>query len=120
MKIMRKFCTLLLILTVCYPALFAAGQLEKTQGTYTIGVSKIVTHPALDAIEQGMKDYLDEQGFAVTYDVQSANGDISTAASIAQNIFLEDRHGIASLQTLNQSCMAFPFPYEGEGGGSGE
>ncbi|MBU4448726.1 MAG: hypothetical protein KKD99_09075, partial [Proteobacteria bacterium] len=29
-------------------------------------------------------------------------------------IFLEDRHGVASLQTLNQSSLAFPSPFEGK------
>jgi hypothetical protein len=26
----------------------------------------------------------------------------------------EDRHGVASLQTLNQSSLAFPSPFEGK------
>jgi hypothetical protein len=29
----------------------------------------------------------------------------------------EDRHGIASLQTLNQSSLAFPPPFEGNAPG---
>jgi hypothetical protein len=29
-------------------------------------------------------------------------------------ISLEDRHGVASLQTLNQSSLAFPSPFEGK------
>ena len=50
----------------------------------TVGISKIIPHPALDAIEQGTMDELKSLGFTnLTYDLQSANGEISTAASIA-------------------------------------
>ena len=71
--------------------IFAAAQQEAiTNKPLHLGVSKIVSHPALDAIEQGMKDYLEEEGFIIQYDSQSANGDISTAASIAQK-FKADR-----------------------------
>ena len=50
----------------------------------SIGVSKIVSHPALDAIEKGIQDELAELGFEdVTYDFQNANGDPNTAKQIA-------------------------------------
>lgn len=50
----------------------------------SIGISKIVAHPALDAVEQGIMDQLTELGFEnIEYDLQNANGDMSTAASIA-------------------------------------
>jgi len=50
----------------------------------SIGISKIVAHPALDAVEQGIMDQLAELGFEnIEYDLQNANGDMSTAASIA-------------------------------------
>lgn len=93
MKSLRSIMTILL-LAGC-GLLFATGSMESApKGTYTIGVSKIVIHPALDAIEQGMKDYLAEQGFSIVYDSQSANGDISTAASIAQK-FKADKVDLA-------------------------
>ncbi len=51
----------------------------------TIGISKIVSHPALDAVEKGIQDELKNQGFTkAKFDLQNANGEISTAASIAQ------------------------------------
>jgi len=48
-----------------------------------IGVSKIVAHPALDAVVKGMQDELAAAKINATYDVQNANGDINAAASIA-------------------------------------
>ena len=72
--------TLVLFITLSL-SVFAAG--EKEEKTI-IGISKIVAHPALDAVEQGIQDELAEQGFVdVEYDLQNANGEITTAASIA-------------------------------------
>ncbi|MBQ3032782.1 MAG: ABC transporter substrate-binding protein [Deferribacterales bacterium] len=51
--------------------------------TPLIGVAKVLAHPALDAVEQGIQDVLAEKGVNVSYDFQNANGDINTAASIA-------------------------------------
>ncbi|HOK02149.1 MAG TPA: ABC transporter substrate-binding protein [Spirochaetota bacterium] len=60
-----------------------------------IGISKIVSHPALDSVEKGIQDELKEEGFTnITYDLQNANGELSTAASIAQK-FKADKVDIA-------------------------
>ncbi len=57
---------------------------ENSQIKGIIGVSKIIAHPALDAVEKGLQDELIAQGFTgLTFDLQSANGEISTAASIS-------------------------------------
>lgn len=58
---------------------------DAAKGTLTVGISKIVAHPALDAIEQGIQDELADLGYdEVKYDLQNANGDMNTASSIAQ------------------------------------
>ena len=65
------------------PSASAAG-VDKTKA-YKIGISQIVTHPALDAATKGFKDELAAEGFTnITYDDQNAQGDIPTTASIAQ------------------------------------
>lgn len=51
---------------------------------YKIGISKLLAHPALDAIEEGIKDYLDSTDYAFEYDVQNANGEVTAASQIAQ------------------------------------
>ena len=49
----------LLLLMILLPlALFASSNEEST--TIKIGISKIVAHPALDAIEQGIMDTVKE------------------------------------------------------------
>ena len=84
-----------IILTALAVALFAAGCKDSKSDKVTIGISKIVSHPALDSVEKGIQDELREEGFTgITFDLQNANGEISTAASIAQK-FKADRVDIA-------------------------
>ena len=54
-----------------------------------IGISKIVAHPALDALEQGVQDGVKESFPNARFDLQNANGEISTASSIAQKFKAE-------------------------------
>lgn len=52
--------------------------------TIRIGISKMLSHPALDGIEQGIQDQLEELGYKeIAYDLQNANGDPNTAKQIA-------------------------------------
>lgn len=82
-----------------------------------IGISKIVAHPALDAVEQGIIDELRELGFSdLTFDVQNANGDISTAASIATKFHTDGVRlavGIATptSQALVNAITTIPVVY---------
>jgi putative ABC transport system substrate-binding protein len=63
----------------------SASPSADTDKAYKIGITQIVTHPALDAAVAGFKAALAEKGFAnVTYDDQNAQGDMATASSIAQ------------------------------------
>jgi putative ABC transport system substrate-binding protein len=69
----------LLVSLVLFSTAFAAEAPNKV----LIGVSKIVSHPALDAVVQGLQDELAAEKINATYDVQNANGDMNAAASIA-------------------------------------
>jgi len=52
----------------------------------TVGICKIVEHPALDAVERGVMDALASAGYVdVEYLLASAQGDPGTAVAIAQN-----------------------------------
>jgi putative ABC transport system substrate-binding protein len=55
--------------------------------TFKVGISQIVSHPALDACVEGFKEAMAEKGFVegknVEYDLQNAQGDMATASSIA-------------------------------------
>lgn len=83
---------------------------------YKIGISKLLAHPALDAIEEGIKDYLDSTGYAFEYDVQNANGEVTAASQIA-HVFKDEgtdlNIGIATptAQALANVCVDTPLIY---------
>ena len=89
---MKKIVSLLVIALVASALLVSCG--PANGGKKVIGISKIVSHPALDAVEQGIQDELKAQAVEVTYDLQNANGDPNAAASIA-NKFKSDKVTVA-------------------------
>ena len=83
---MKKLVLLLAICTIILLPFQALAFGSKESGdakTGTIGISKIVAHPALDAVEQGIQDELKELGYDFQYDLQNANGDPNAAKTIA-------------------------------------
>lgn len=61
------------------------------QDTYTVGVSQLVQHVALDAATQGFQDALTEKlGDAVKFDVQNASGDSNTCSTIVNTFISND------------------------------
>ncbi|EPF26075.1 hypothetical protein HMPREF1221_01418 [Treponema socranskii subsp. paredis ATCC 35535] len=61
---------------------------------YKIGIAKIVQHQALDDIERGIMDVINESGIKANYDLQNANGDVNTAAQIASR-YRDERVDVA-------------------------
>lgn len=59
-----------------------------------IGITKIVAHPALDALENGVMEVILESYPDTVFDNQNANGEVSTAATIAQK-FKTDKVDLA-------------------------
>ena len=107
---------------VCLMALsaslaFAGGQSESAaKKKPLIGISKIVSHPALDAVEKGIQDELKAEGVDADYDLQNANGDVNTAASIATKFKSENvtvAVGIATptAQALVNAIKDIPIVY---------
>lgn len=81
---MKRILVFAFVALLLMTSLFAQAQKESASDKITIGVSQLISHPALDSIAKGITDYLDANGVEYTMDLQIANGEISTAASIAQ------------------------------------
>ena len=79
--IMSPIIVLLFIFTALLPA--------QATDEVLIGISKIVAHPALDALEKGVQDGITDHFPHAKFDLQNANGELSTAASIAQKFKAE-------------------------------
>jgi putative ABC transport system substrate-binding protein len=74
-------------------------------GTYSVSVSQIVKHPALDAALKGFMDHLEEKGFNVKYTVHIANGNQSDNIKIATRIVEEDPDLVLTISTpSSQAC----------------
>ncbi len=108
---MKKLLTMTMIALASF-ALIAGGSSETAKaddGTILIGVSKLLSHAALDAVEVGMQDYLATTDLKVRYDFQNAQGDISTAASIAQQFESEKADIVLGIATPSAQALANVF-----------
>ena len=101
-------CLVSIILMIMFP-IFAEGAKESTTNSITIGISQLVSHPALDSIEKGITDYLDEKGVDYKLDLQIANGEISTAASIAQLFKSQGYDYVVGIATPTAQALANTF-----------
>ncbi|MFS8630818.1 MAG: BMP family ABC transporter substrate-binding protein, partial [Bacillales bacterium] len=98
---------LMLVLAACGQPSSDAGETEENAAetgegdeatsegdeSVTIGINQLVEHPSLDAAREGFMQAFADNGYTegdnVTFDVQNAQGDQSTATSIA-NKFASD------------------------------
>lgn len=87
-------------------ALVFALNVSAAEKVYKIGVTVIVSHPALEADQKGFEKALKEAGVKVEYDYQNAQGEMSNAQAIAQK-FANDKidlvHAIAT-PTAQAAC----------------
>ena len=86
---MKKCCCMLIgLLAVSAVIIFTAP--VRAADPILIGISKIVAHPALDAIEKGVQETVTAAYPEARFDLQNANGEMSTASSIAQKFKSEN------------------------------
>lgn len=69
----------------------------------TIGIATLMSHPALDSVQHGLREELRAQGFVegknVEYIVNNANGQIQLAASIANELASRSPNVIVAVTT---------------------
>lgn len=74
-----------------------------------IGISQFVHHPSMDAMRQGIIDYLSENGYVegktVAYDLAVAEGDFAENAEIAEKLAAMDPDLIITLTTPSAQAM---------------
>jgi putative ABC transport system substrate-binding protein len=89
---------LILLVAILVLACWATGPVQAKK-VYRIGVTTIVSHPALEADQKGFAAAIAETGLTVKYDNQNAQGEMANAQTIAQK-FVDDRvdlvHSIAT------------------------
>jgi putative ABC transport system substrate-binding protein len=107
----HKLLSTILVLSLATTTLFAQGTQEASTSSNVkkIGISKLLPHPALDAVEQGIQDYLATTDLEVEYNLQNANGDISTASSIAQQLKSDNCDVVVGIATPSAQSLANVF-----------
>jgi putative ABC transport system substrate-binding protein len=101
---MKKRLAFLILGAVCSVSTAAVGLAAPER--VLIGISKIVAHPALDALEQGVQDGVRQRFPKARFDLQNANGEVSTAASIAQKFKAQDTDIAVGIATPTAQALA--------------
>ena len=83
MKLVNKIVFSAIAAALLFGTLSCSKKSANSEKKVKIGITKIVQHVALDSVEQGIVDYLKDNGIDAEYDLQNANGDVNTAAQIA-------------------------------------
>ena len=100
------------------PAADGEANGDSAAGSYTVGVSQLVQHAALDAATQGFQDKLTElieaDGGTVTFDVKNASGESANCASIingfvSSGVDLILANATASLQAAQAGTTDIPI-----------
>jgi putative ABC transport system substrate-binding protein len=87
---------------VVVSAVFAT---QVSAANYSISVNQFVEHPALDAVLQGMQDYLAETDLEIEYNVHNAQANMPTANQIAQQMIGEQADLLVAIATpSSQAC----------------
>lgn len=85
------------VTTGCAPKKETAAAPEAK--TFKVGITKIVAHPALDAVEKGIQDEIASRGITATFDLQNANGDVNTATQIATKFKTDGVDAVVAIAT---------------------
>lgn len=104
---MKKFALFALVFLFIAMIVSPAMSQEKVK----IGIMQIVDHPALNAVRDGLIDALKEEfgyveGENIEYDIQSAQGDVATANTIARKFVAEKVDLIVSIATPTSQAAA--------------
>ena len=101
--------------TASSAAASSAAASETSGESYTVGICQLVEHDALDAATKGFQDALTDQfGDAVTFDLQNAQNDTATCATICNGfvsagVDLILANATASLQAAQAATADIPI-----------
>ncbi len=103
---MKRSTIILALLLALVGNLVAQPTTETAAKPYAIGISKMMSHPALDAIEQGIIDHLATTGYQISFDLQNCNAEISTAIAIAQKFKSDKKDLVIGIATPPAQALA--------------
>lgn len=93
---MKKFFYLILISILLFSC-------KKSPEHFKVGISKVVSHPSLNLVEEGIKDTLKDKNIAI--DVKIANGELSTANLIANTFKSGNKSLVVGIGTMSAQAL---------------
>ncbi len=101
---------ILLIAVMAVGAIVATKFMKSEPGMKVIAIATLMSHPALDAVQENLKEELERQGLIdgknVRYVIRNANGQIQLAANIATELASQDPDVIAAVTTPMAQAIA--------------
>jgi putative ABC transport system substrate-binding protein len=97
--LMKKLVLSGLLVVLCLPSLVVAD-------SYRISVNQFVEHPALDAVFNGLRDYLAEQNVTVEFKHHNAQANMGTATQIGQLMIGEKADLLVAIATPSAQATA--------------
>src|SRR5262245_19277661 len=83
---------------------------EKPVESKTVAIATLMTHPALDAVQENLKKELGKEGYVegqnVRYLVRNANGQVQLAANIASELASQNADAIVAVTTPMAQAVA--------------
>lgn len=101
---MKHFTVFSVIVALCVVTASPAFTAENAKPL--IGIAKIVSHPALDAVEKGIMEEVSKAYPGARFDLQNANGEPSTASQIAQKFKVEKAAVAVGIATPTAQALA--------------
>ena len=91
-KTLKCLCVAVMVVALMVPGAALAK-------TYKIGVTVIVSHPALESDQKGFEKAIADAGLEAEYDYQNAQGDMANATTIAQKFKNDDLDLVHAIAT---------------------
>ncbi len=108
---MRKWLPPVLVIAVVIIGVIIATQFMKSEpDTKVVAIATLMSHPALDAVQENLKEELERQGFvegeSIRYIIRNANGQVQLAANIATELASQDPDVIVAVTTPMAQAVA--------------
>lgn len=108
---MKKwFFVVLIIAVVVIGAIVAMRFMKSEPNMKVVAIATLMSHPALDAVQENLKNELEKQGFVegknIRYIVKNANGQVQLAANIATELASHNPDVIVAVTTPMAQAVA--------------
>lgn len=108
---MKRWQPAVLVITVVVIGVIVASQFVKSKpDTKVVAIATLMSHPALDAVQENLKKELERQGLVegknIRYVIRNANGQVQLAANIATELTSQEPNVIVAVTTPMAQAVA--------------